>query len=60
MMITTRDVRLARRIGRMEEEKNACEILVGGTKCKRPLGRDSDRWEDDIKMYLEDVRSKGC
>jgi len=40
----------------MEEVKNACEILVGGTKWKRPLGRDNGRWENDIKMYFEDVR----
>jgi len=60
MMITTRDVRLVRRIGRMEEVKNTCEILVGGTKWKRPLGRDSGRWEDDIETYLEDVRLKRC
>jgi hypothetical protein len=44
----------------MEEVKNTCEILVAGTRWKRPLGKDSDRWEDDIKMYLEDVRLKGC
>ena len=31
-MITTRDERLVMRIGRMEEVKNACEILCGGTK----------------------------
>jgi len=60
MMITTRDVRLARRIGRMEEVKNAWEILVGGTKWKRPLGRDNGRRENDIKTYFEGVRLKGC
>jgi hypothetical protein len=60
MMVTTREVRLARRIGHMEEVKIAFEILVGRTKWKRPLGKDSDRWEDDIKMYLEDIRLKGC
>jgi hypothetical protein len=27
---------------------------------ERPLGRDSSREEDDIEMYLEDVRLKGC
>jgi hypothetical protein len=44
----------------MEEVKTACEILVGRNKWKRPLGRDSSREEDDIEMYLEDVRLKGC
>ena len=58
-MIATGDVRLMRRIGRMEEVKNACEILVGGTKWKRPLGNDSGKWEDNVKIYLEDVRLKG-
>jgi len=60
MMITTRDVRLARLIGRMEEANKACEILFGGNNWKRPLGRHSGRWEDDTKTYLEDVRLKGC
>jgi len=40
--------------------KNTCEILVGGAKEKRPLGRDSGRWEDDVETYLRDVRLKRC
>jgi transposase len=47
-------------IGEAYRTHGRSEILVAGTKWKRPLGKDSDRWEDDIKMYLEDVRLKGC
>jgi len=30
---------------------------VGKTEIKRPLGRPRRRWEDNIKMYLQEV---GC
>jgi hypothetical protein len=32
-------------------------VLVGKPEEKRPLGRPRRRWEDDIKMYLQEV---GC
>jgi hypothetical protein len=31
-------------------------MLVGKPEEKRPLGRPSRRWEDNIKMNLQDVR----
>jgi hypothetical protein len=34
-------------------------VLVGKTEGKRPLGRPRSRWEDNIKMYLQDVEG-GC
>jgi len=30
-------------------------VLVGKPKGKRPLGRPRRRWEDDIKMDLQEV-----
>ena len=33
------------------------KVLVGKPEGKRPLGRDRHRWEDNIKMDLEEV---GC
>ena len=38
----------------MEEDRSAFKIL---TKCigKRPLGRSRRRWEDDIRMDLEEI-----
>ena len=32
-------------------------VLVGKSEGKRPLGRPSRRWEDNIKMDIEEV---GC
>ena len=34
-----------------------CRILVGKPEGKRPLGRPRFRWEDNIKMYLQEA---GC
>jgi hypothetical protein len=31
-------------------------ILVGRPEGRRPLGRPRRRWEDNIKMYLHEVR----
>ena len=35
------------------------EVLVGKPKGKRPLERPRRRWEDNIKMDLEEV-GRGC
>ena len=34
-------------------------VLVGKTKGKRPLGRPRRRWEDNIKMDLQEVGCRG-
>ena len=34
-----------------------CRVLVGKPEGKRPLGRPRRRWEDNIKLNLQDV---GC
>ena len=36
----------------MEQSRNAYRVLVGKPVRKRPLGRPTRRWEDNIKMYL--------
>jgi hypothetical protein len=41
----------------MREKRNAYRILVGKPEGKRPLGRPTCRWMDNIKM---DVREIGC
>jgi len=40
----------------MRERRGAYRVLVGKPDGKRPLGRPRHRWEDNIKMDLEDVR----
>jgi hypothetical protein len=40
----------------MGEGKGAYRILVGRPEGSRPLGRPRRRWEDNIKMDLQEVR----
>ena len=34
-------------------------VLVGKPEGKRPMGRPRRRWEDNIKMYLQEVGGGG-
>ena len=44
---------------RMEERRGVHRVLVGNPEGKRPLGRPRRRWEDNIKMDLQEV-GRGC
>ena len=46
-------------MARMEEGRGVHKVLVGKPEGKRPLGRPRHRWEDNIKMGLEEV-GRGC
>jgi hypothetical protein len=39
----------------MGEGRGTYRILVGRPEGRRPLGRTRRRWEDNIKMYLQEV-----
>jgi hypothetical protein len=39
----------------MGERRGADRVLVGKTEGNRPLGRRRHRWEDNIKMYIQEV-----
>jgi len=41
----------------MGEKRDVYRVLVGKPEGKRPLGRPRRRWEDNIKMHLQEV---GC
>ena len=41
----------------MGESRGVYTILMGKSEGKRPLGRSRHRWEDNIKMDLQEV---GC
>jgi hypothetical protein len=43
----------------MGEGRGVYRILVGRSEGKRPLGRPSRRWEDNIKMDLRDIGIDG-
>ena len=44
-------------VAHMGERRGVDRILVGKSEGKRPLGRPRHRWEDNIKMDLQEV---GC
>jgi hypothetical protein len=39
----------------MEEGRGVYRVLVGRPEGKRPLGRPTRRWEDNIKMDLMEI-----
>ena len=43
----------------MEEGRGAHKVLVGKPEGKKPLGIPRRRWEDNIKMDLQEV-GRGC
>ena len=43
----------------MEDKRGVRRVLVGKPEGKRPLGRHRRRWEDNIKMDLQDVGCEG-
>ena len=54
-MIKSRRLRWGGHVARMEEGRNAFKMLTGKSKGKRPLGRPSRRWEDNIRMDLKEI-----
>jgi hypothetical protein len=56
-VIKSRRMRWAGRVARMEEGRGVYRVLVGNPEGKRPQGRLRRRWEDNIKMNLQEV---GC
>ena len=51
--------RWAGHVARMGEGRGVHRVLVGKPEGKRPLGRPRRRWEDNIKMDLQEVGG-GC
>jgi hypothetical protein len=56
-VIKSRRMRWAGHVARMGERRCVDSVLVGEPERRRPLGRLRCRWEDDIKMNLQEV---GC
>ena len=46
-------------MARMEEGRDVHRVLVGKPQGRKPLGRQRRRWEDNIKIDLEEV-GRGC
>jgi hypothetical protein len=53
-------MRWAGYVARIGEERGVHRVLVGKPEGKRPLGRPRRRWEDNIKMDVQEVgRGRG-
>jgi len=50
-------MRWARHVARIGERRGVYRVLVEKPEGKRPLGRPRRRWEDNIKMDLQEA---GC
>jgi hypothetical protein len=53
--ISSRGMRWAGHVARIEEERNVHRVLVGKSEGRRPLERPRRRWEDRIRMDLMGV-----
>jgi hypothetical protein len=54
-VIKSRTLRWAGHVTRMEERRGVDRVLVGKPEGKRPFGRPRRRWENNIKMNLQEV-----
>jgi hypothetical protein len=54
-VMKSRRMRWTGHVARMGEKRGANRILVGRPEGRRPLGRPRCRWEDNIKIDLQDV-----
>jgi hypothetical protein len=51
----SRRMRCVGHVGHMRESGNAHRVLVGKPETEKPLERPRHRWEDNIKMDLQEV-----
>ena len=58
-VIKSRRMRRTGHVARMGEKRDLYRVLVGEPEGKRPLGRPRRRWEDNIKMDLQEVGCEG-
>ena len=54
-VVKSRRMRWAGHVARMGEGRGVYRVLMGKPEGKRPLGRPRRRWEDNIKMNLQEV-----
>jgi hypothetical protein len=54
-VVKSRRMRLAGHVARMGEDRGVYRVLMGKPEEKRPLGRPRRRWEDNIKIDLQEV-----
>ena len=54
-VVKSRRMRWAGHVARMGKDRAVHRVLVGKPEGKRPLGKPGRRWEDNIKMDLQEV-----
>jgi hypothetical protein len=57
--VKSRRMKWAGHVARLGEERGVHRVLMGKTEGKRPRGRPRCRWEDNIKMDIQEVGG-GC
>ena len=58
-VIKSKIIRWAEHVARMRERRVIYRVLVGKPEEKRPLGRPRRKWEDNIRMDLQEVGLRG-
>ena len=56
-VIKSRRMRWVGHVARTGEERGVYRVLLGKPEVRRPLGRPRRRWEDNIRMDIQEV---GC
>jgi hypothetical protein len=56
-VIKSRRMSCVGHVARMGEGRGVYRVLVGNPEGKRPMGRPRNRWDDNIKLDLQEV---GC
>ena len=54
-VVKPRRMRWVGHVARVGKDRGVHRVLVGKSEGKRPLGRPRHRWEDNIKMDLQEV-----
>jgi hypothetical protein len=54
-VVKSRRMRWARHVAHMGKDRGVHRVLVGKPEGMRPLGRPRRRWEDNIKMDLQEI-----
>ena len=59
-MNKSRRINWERHVARVGESRAVYRVLVGELEEKRTLGRPRRKWEDNMKMDLQEVGCGGC
>ena len=58
-MVKSRRIRWAGHVARMTERRGIYRVMAGKPEGMRPLGRPRRRWDENVKLDLQEVRFGG-